>query len=456
MANTINLEQPAEQAGVIIPWTLPIERPSEPRLVETGGLVDALGCELAFLRAENVRKPTPGYFLSGGLLERLAEDVANYGLSIVVMDTSLTPIQQRNLEQALNVKVIDRTGLILEIFGLRARTREGRLQVELARLLYERSRLVRTWTHLERQRGGRGFLGGPGETQLEADKRMIDRAVQRLRADLEDVRRTRGVQRAGRKRRDVAMVALVGYTNAGKSSLFNRLTGADVMAKDMPFATLDTTIRKLELPEISDATLVDTVGFIADLPTHLIESFQATLEEILEADILVHVRDRSSENDAVQKQDVLNVLGQLATLNDAPLPPMLEAWNKVDCLREPRRQSLQIEASQMPEGECAVLVSAQTGEGIDDLQAVIVETLRAAQIHVFAQLRPEDGALRAWLHAHAQIESERYLDDGGSALKLWIDAQDWGRLLSQYPDQAVAQFRIVGQIRESDPYVDAG
>ncbi|MEL6416394.1 MAG: GTPase HflX, partial [Pseudomonadota bacterium] len=275
----IDLDQPPEKAGIIIPWTQVADRPSEDRMEESSGLVEALGCELMFLRAEQVRKPTPGYLLSGGLLERLEEDVRAFGCSIVIIDAALTPIQQRNLEKRLGVKVIDRTGLILEIFGLRARTKEGTLQVELARLLYERSRLVRTWTHLERQRGGSGFLGGPGETQLEADKRMIDRAVGRLRRDLADVQRTRRVQRQGRKRRDRLIIALVGYTNAGKSTLFNRLTGANVMAKDMPFATLDTTIRKIDLPNIGEANLIDTVGFISDLPTHLVDSFRATLEE---------------------------------------------------------------------------------------------------------------------------------------------------------------------------------
>ena len=443
LATPIDLSLPVEQAGIIIPWTQPVDRPSALRFEETEGLVAALGCDLTFIRAEQVRKPTPGYLLSGGLLERLQLDVAEHNLSMLVMDTSLTPIQQRNLEQKLGLKVIDRTGLILEIFGLRALTREGRLQVELARLLYERSRLVRTWTHLERQRGGRGFLGGPGETQLEADKRMIDRAVQRLRSDLNDVRRTRQVQRAGRQRRDVAMVALVGYTNAGKSSLFNVLSGADVMAKDMPFATLDTTIRKLELPDQSAATLVDTVGFISDLPTHLIDSFQATLEETLEADLLIHVRDRASEADEAQKQDVLTVLQHLARLNEAELPPMIECWNKADLLNSDQRQSLQVEAGREPSATRPVLVSALSGEGVAELRLQISQALKAQHLHVFAQLKPEDGALRAWLHEHAQIESERYLESGGSALKVWIDESDWGRLIALYPNQVLEQFRIV-------------
>ena len=337
----IDLDQPPEKAGIIIPWTQVADRPSEDRMEESSGLVEALGCDLMFLRAEQVRKPTPGYLLSGGLLERLEEDVKAFGCSMVIIDAALSPIQQRNLEKRLGVKVIDRTGLILEIFGLRARTKEGTLQVELARLLYERSRLVRTWTHLERQRGGSGFLGGPGETQLEADKRMIDRAVGRLRRDLADVQRTRRVQREGRKRRDRLIIALVGYTNAGKSTLFNRLTGANVMAKDMPFATLDTTIRKIDLPNIGEANLIDTVGFISDLPTHLVDSFRATLEEALSADLLIHVRDRSSASDEDQKQDVLKVLQQLSDLTETPLPPMIEVWNKID-LVDPETGALEV------------------------------------------------------------------------------------------------------------------
>ncbi len=404
------------------------------------------------LRADHVRRPSPGYFLSGGLLQRLAMDVQTHDLSMVVIDASLTPIQQRNLEKKLNVKIIDRTGLILEIFGLRARTRECRLQVELARLLYELSRLVRTWTHLERQRGGQGFLGGPGETQLEADKRMIDRAVRRLRADLDDVRRTRSVQRNGRKRREVVMLALIGYTNAGKSSLFNCLTGAEVMARDMPFATLDTTIRKLELPNFPDAALIDTVGFIADLPTHLIESFQATLEEILEADILIHVRDRSSENDAAQKQDVLTVLSQLSEMHNTPLPPIIEAWNKLDRLDPVQRQSLQSEAAHLQGGDQAVLISAATGEGLADLQALLGEALRSTQIRVRVQLNPQDGALRAWLYGHTHIASEHYSDEGDCALEFSIDTQDWGRLQSHYPDAVAHQCHIVSRSVQNIPY----
>jgi GTP-binding protein HflX len=436
----IDLERPPEKAGILIPWTQVSERPSDDRLEESGGLVEALGCELEFLRAEQVRKPTPGYLLSGGLLERLEADVKAHHCSMVIIDASLTPIQQRNLENRLKVKVIDRTGLILEIFGLRARTKEGTLQVELARLLYERSRLVRTWTHLERQRGGRGFLGGPGETQLEADKRMIDRAVGRLRRDLSDVQRTRRVQRQGRKRRESLIIALVGYTNAGKSTLFNRLTGADVMAKDMPFATLDTTIRKLDLPTIGEASLIDTVGFISDLPTHLVDSFRATLEEALSADLLIHVRDRSSDSDMDQKQDVLKVLGQLTDLADTPLPPMIEVWNKIDLADPHIREGLDAEAAKLAVGTEAVMVSSISGEGVDDLLAQIERRLDQGRKPFRVRLTNRDGALRAWLHEHTQVDAETFSDTGEAQLEVKLTKDEFGRLASRFPKAAASQF----------------
>ena len=438
----IELEQEPEKAGIIIPWTLTSVRPSEVCLQESAGLVEALGCELEFIRPENVRKPTPGYLLSGGLLDRLEADVKGHDCSIVIIDAALTPIQQRNLENRLGVKVIDRTGLILEIFGLRARTKEGRLQVELARLLYERSRLVRTWTHLERQRGGRGFLGGPGETQLEADKRMIDRAVGRLRRDLADVQRTRRVQRAGRRRRETPILALVGYTNAGKSTLFNRLTGADVMAKDMPFATLDTTIRKLELPNLGDASLIDTVGFISDLPTHLVDSFRATLEEALEADLLVHVRDRSSDADEEQKQGVMKVLFQLSDLAGVDLPPIIEVWNKIDLVSSEVREGLEAERARLADDIIAMPVSSITGEGIDFLLAQIEGVLDQGRARICARLTSKDGALRAWLHENTQVESETFDDIGNAELHSSGTRVEVGRLATKFPHAADQFSRI--------------
>ncbi|MEM6534880.1 MAG: GTPase HflX [Pseudomonadota bacterium] len=423
------MEQLIDRAGVIIPWTDPIDRPSEERLKETEGLIKALGFEAAFVRAEQLRSPSASHLLSGGLLDRFDDNLRESGASLAVIDAALTPVQQRNLETRLGQKVVDRTGLILEIFGLRARTREGVLQVEHARLLYERSRLVRTWTHLERQRGGSGFLGGPGETQLESDRRMLDRQLASFRRQLEDVRRTRGVQRAGRRRQSKPLVALVGYTNAGKSTLFNRLSGADVLAKDMPFATLDSTIRKFSLPTLGDGSLVDTVGFITDLPTGLIDSFRATLEETLAADLILHVRDRASPDDAQQKREVLKVLQQLTNAAGEPLPPVIEAWNKADCLSPRQRAVLAGTPETDPNGDDrAVLVSALTGEGVDQLLAVIEAELLSGTARLSVTLGPDDGAARAWIHAHAQVEDETFKDNGNVDLRVRLAQPEIGRL----------------------------
>ena len=389
------------------------------------------------MRPEHLRKPNASFLLSGGLLDRLAEDAVQHGVSLVVIDGVLTPIQQRNLENRLGLKVIDRTGLILEIFGLRARTKEGLLQVELARLLYERSRLVRTWTHLERQRGGRGFLGGPGETQLEADKRMIDRKVQRLRRDLADVERTRLVQRAGRVRNEVPVVALVGYTNSGKSTLFNTLSGAGVWAKDMPFATLDPTIRNIQLPNIGPAVMVDTVGFITELPTHLIDSFRATLEETLSADLLIHVRDRASAADDSQKQDVLEILSQLADKSGRPAPPIIEAWNKIDLLGEDVREDMDFIAASQSD-TVAVPISALTGTGIDNLCLAIERALSDKQTLLQVTMTPQDGALRAFLYKSFRVEAEDYWSDGNGRLSVRLSARELGRLYAQFPDVEIS------------------
>ncbi|MEZ6010925.1 MAG: GTPase HflX [Hyphomonas sp.] len=425
-----------EIAGAIIPWFTPANRPSADRLEETAGLVEALGCELAFLRPEHVRQVNSAQLLSGGILDRLAADLEANACTLAVIDGALTPVQQRNLEKKLGVKVIDRTGLILEIFGLRARTKEGRLQVELARILYERSRLVRTWTHLERQRGGGGFLSGPGESQLEADRRMLDDKIVRLKADLDDVRRTRAVQRAGRQRTGKPVVALVGYTNAGKSTLFNRLTGADVFAKDMPFATLDPTIRRLDLPTLGEAALIDTVGFITDLPTHLIDSFQATLEEAMQADLLVHVRDRASRADLDQADDVMRVLERLEQETGLPLPPIVEAWNKADLLPPERAEAL----AQSAMGDLeypAVLISSVTGEGVEDLLALIERGLLRSAASVRILLKPQDGRARAWLHRNGEVISDEVQEDGGSLLTVRLKADRFGQFCAEFPNALV-------------------
>lgn len=421
-----------EVAGVIIPWFTPANRPTEDRLEETSGLVEALGCDLAFLRAEHVRKVNSSVLLSGGILERLADDLKQSDCTIAVIDGDLTPVQQRNLERKLEVKVIDRTGLILEIFGLRARTKEGRLQVELARLLYERSRLVRTWTHLERQRGGGGFLSGPGESQLEADRRMLDDKILRLRRDLDDVKRTRAVQRSGRKRSGKPVIALVGYTNAGKSTLFNRISGANVFARDMPFATLDPTIRRFDLPTLGEAALIDTVGFITDLPTHLIDSFQATLEEAMQADLLVHVRDRSSPSDVDQAEDVMIVLDQLEKETGLPLPPMIEVWNKADLLTDDKADALLFAARGTVETP-AVLVSALTGRGVEELLDLIEAVLLKGASEIELILGAQDGRARAWLHQNGEVISESALETGNVAMSVRLANDRLGQFYAQFP-----------------------
>ena len=429
-----DLEQPPEIAGIIIPWTMVLDRPTEVRLEESAGLVEALGCELEFLRAENVRKPTPGYLLSGGLLDRLADDVKNRACTIVIIDAALSPIQQRNLEKKLNAKVIDRTGLILEIFGLRAQTREGRLQVELARLAYERSRLVRTWTHLERQRGGRGFLAGPGETQIETDRRILADKMAKLRRELDEVKRTRKLHRKKRLAAPWPTVALVGYTNAGKSTLFNLLSNAQVLAKDMPFATLDPTVRGVKLPSGRRVLMSDTVGFITDLPTELIAAFRATLEEVIEADVLIHVRDMADPDHEGRKADVEEVLAALGAGAEAD-QPVIEAWNKSDQLPLEDQEEL-VWRAKLPKSQDApvcIVTSAVTGLGVDALLDQVELALSVNDVALRLEFGPSDAEALAFVHRHGAILSEQTdTQTGRVSVHARLSVADAGRLRQRY------------------------
>ncbi len=376
---------------------------AESRLAEAEGLALAIGIVIADSFVLPVRDVKPNTLFGSGQVENIGIACEQEGAELVVVDGALSPIQQRNLEDKLKRKVIDRTGLILEIFGERAATAEGRLQVELAHLDYQQSRLVRSWTHLERQRGGFGFLGGPGETQIEADRRMIRQRMSRLRKELDQVRRTRQLHRARRDRAPWPVVALVGYTNAGKSTLFNRLTGAEVMAEDLLFATLDPTMRAIALPGVEKAILSDTVGFISDLPTQLVAAFRATLEEVTAADIICHVRDMSNPAAQAQKAQVLDVLRELDVIDgeggDSEIP-ILEVWNKVDLLDEEAREEL-FESAQTSDN--AVVISAATGEGLDALQAELGAALTGKAKRLDLEIPASDGRKLAWLYAHGEV-----------------------------------------------------
>ena len=348
----------------------------------------------------------PATYIGTGKVDEIAGLVRTHDAGIVVMDCALSPVQQRNLEKAWGAKVLDRTALILEIFGRRARTREGALQVEHAHLTYQKSRLVRSWTHLERQRGGFGFLGGPGETQLEADRRMIEERLAKIEAELGKVKRTRELHRESRRRVPYPIVALVGYTNAGKSTLFNRMTQAKVLSADMLFATLDPTLRAVDLPHGARVILSDTVGFISELPTMLVAAFRATLEEVIEADVILHVRDVSHEDTEAQLQDVENILRQLGIdpQRDASgKPALIEVWNKIDRLDAAERTRLANLAERRPADQRPVLVSAVTGEGIDALGATIEARLAAGRVLIELELDAADGAGVSWLHRHTEV-----------------------------------------------------
>jgi len=391
-----------------------MERSPQARLDEAVGLALAIELDIVYSEIVNVRDPRPATLLGSGKVAELADRVAVEKIELVVVDHALTPVQQRNLETELKAKVVDRTGLILEIFGRRARTKEGTLQVELAHLEYQRGRLVRSWTHLERQRGGGGFLGGPGETQIEADRRLLQEKIIKLKRELEVVRRTRDLHRAKRRKVPFPVVAIVGYTNAGKSTLFNRLTGAGVLAQDMLFATLDPTLRRVRLPHGTPVILSDTVGFISDLPTHLVAAFRATLEEVIEADLILHLRDIADPDTAAQAEDVERILGDLG-VDAKDTDRVVEVWNKIDLLDDANRERLLAERPTDPQAR-PVAISAVTGEGIERLTATVEGRVAGEVEQVPVSLSPSQHHLVDWLYRNGEVISREDREDGGVSL----------------------------------------
>jgi GTP-binding protein HflX len=397
-------------------------RSAEARVDEAEGLAEAIGIDVVAARPLRVRTVRPATLLGKGQVEEIAEAAQDKKAGLLIVDAVLSPIQQKNLEEEVGTKVIDRTGLILEIFGERAATAEGRLQVELAHLDYQAGRLVRSWTHLERQRGGFGFLGGPGETQIEADRRLIRDRMAKIRRELDQVKRTRGLHRDRRQRAPWPVIALVGYTNAGKSTLFNRLTGEAVFAENLLFATLDPTMRDIRLPGFDKVILSDTVGFVSDLPTELIAAFRATLEEVREADLLVHVRNMAHPDREAQREDVEDVLTSLG-LGEEGAPPRIEAWNKIDLLSDGERGRLAEEARRR---ENVVPISAVTGAGLDELRECMAAKLRSGeQVHQI-RLPATAGSKIAWLHSRGEVLDQK-LDHDELELSVRLSPDNWAR-----------------------------
>ena len=398
----------------------------EDRYEEALGLARAIDLDIVHSAIVPLPAPKPGTLFGSGKVEEIAAKVKELEAGLVIIDHAVSPIQQRNLERAWDSKVLDRTGLILEIFGERAATREGRLQVELAHLTYQKGRLVRTWTHLERQRGGFGFLGGPGEAQIELDRRMIEERIEKIQRDLARVVRTRALHRSGRNRVPFPVVAIVGYTNAGKSTLFNRLTGASVLAKDQVFATLDPTMREIKLASGRRVILSDTVGFISDLPTALVAAFRATLEEVVAADLILHVRDISHPETEAQKTDVESVLADLGIDANAAETPLLEVWNKCDLLSS--AALLEARRAILRSGRGEIMISALDGMGFDALLAGIDARLGGADEILEIDLPPREGRLLSWLHDNSEVLSQDGDDEGNLALRVRIDATLRGKL----------------------------